>query len=79
MADERPTSRSRNYHDDRYRNRGHKPSRASDYKRDKFERKAPPEFSGKPCHIHGNKANDVSQFSVRYEYLLLARPAKARR
>jgi hypothetical protein len=56
MADERRTSRSRNYRDDRNRNRGYKTSRDSDYKRNKFERKAPPEFSGKPCHIHGNKA-----------------------
>ncbi len=30
--------------------------------------------SVKPCLL-----DDVSQFSVRYEYVLLARPAKARR
>jgi hypothetical protein len=37
-------------------NRGYNPSCDRDYKRDKFERKAPPEFSGKPCRVHGNKA-----------------------
>jgi len=41
MADERRTSRSRDYRDDRNRDRGYK-----DYKRDKSERKAPPEFTG---------------------------------
>jgi hypothetical protein len=56
MADERRTSHSRNYRDDRNRDRGYKMSRDSDYKHDKFERKAPPEFSGKPCHVHGDKA-----------------------
>ena len=57
MADERPTSHSRDYHDDRNRDRGYKPSRDRDYKRDKSERKAPPEFSGKPCRVHdGDKA-----------------------
>ncbi len=56
MADERRTSHSHNYLDDRNRDRGYKTSRNSDYKRDKFERKAPPEFSGKPCHVHGDKA-----------------------
>jgi len=56
MADKRRTSRSRNYRDDCYLNRGHKPSCDSDYNRDKFKRKAPPEFSGKPCHVHGDKA-----------------------
>ncbi len=50
------TSCSRNYCDDRNRDRSYKPSRDSDHKRDKFERKAPPEFSGKPCHVHGDKA-----------------------
>ena len=54
MADERRTSHSRDYCDEH--NRGYKPSRDRDYKRDKSERKAPPEFSGKPCHIHGDKA-----------------------
>ena len=57
MADECRTSRSRNYCDDCNRDRGYKTSRDSDYKRDKFERKAPPEFSGKPCHVHGDNAN----------------------
>ncbi len=56
MADERCTSRSRNYRDDRNCDRGYKTSRDSDHKRKKSERKAPPEFSGKPCHVHGNKA-----------------------
>jgi hypothetical protein len=56
MADERPTSHSRDYHDDRNRDRGYKPSRDRDYKRDKSERKAPPEFFGKPCRVHGDKA-----------------------
>jgi hypothetical protein len=56
MADKRRTSRSRNYRDGRYRDRGHKLSRDSDYKHDKSERKAPPEFSGKPCYVHGDKA-----------------------
>jgi len=44
MADERRTSRSRSYRDDRNHDRGYKSSRDSDYKRDKSERKAPPEF-----------------------------------
>jgi hypothetical protein len=56
MANERRTSRSRDYRDDRNRDRGYKPSRDRDYKRDKSERKAPPEFSGKPCCVHGDKA-----------------------
>ena len=56
MADERRTSHSRDYRDDRNRNRGYKPSRDRDYKRNKSERKAPPEFSGKPCRVHGDKA-----------------------
>ena len=55
-ANKRRTSRSRNYRDNRNCDRGYKPSRDSDHKRDKFERKAPPEFSGKPCHVHGDKA-----------------------
>jgi hypothetical protein len=45
MADERHTSRSREYRDDRNRDRGYKPSRDRD-KRDKSERKALPEFAG---------------------------------
>jgi len=56
MADERRTSRSRDYRDDHSRNRGYKPSCDGDYKCDKSKRKAPPEFSGKPCHVHGDKA-----------------------
>jgi len=56
MADEHRTSRSRTYRDDRNRDRGYKTSRDSEHKRDKSERKAPPEFAGKPCHIHGDKA-----------------------
>jgi len=52
MADERRTSRSRNYHDDCYHDRGYKTSR----KCNKSKQKAPPEFSGKPCHVHGDKA-----------------------
>jgi len=56
MANECRTSRSRNYPDDRYYDCGYKTSRDSDHKCDKSERKAPPEFSGKPCHVHGDKA-----------------------
>jgi hypothetical protein len=57
MADERHTSRSRDYRDDRNRDCGYKPScNSRDYKRDKSKKKAPPEFSGKPCRIHGDKA-----------------------
>jgi hypothetical protein len=56
MAEERRTSRSRDYRDDRNRDRGYKLSRDKDFKRDKSERKAPPEFTGKPCHVHGDKA-----------------------
>jgi hypothetical protein len=56
MANERHTSRSRDYRDDRNRNRGYKLSCDRDYKRDKSKRKAPPEFSGKPCRVHGDKA-----------------------
>jgi len=56
MANERRTSRSRTYRDDRNRDRGYKMSRDSKHKRDKSERKAPPEFTGKPCHVHGDKA-----------------------
>jgi len=56
MADERRTSHGCSYRDDHNRDRGYKTSRDSDYKRDKSERKAPPEFTGKPCHVHGEKA-----------------------
>jgi len=56
MANKRRTSRSCNYRNDRNRDRGYKTSRDSDYKHDKSERKAPPEFSGKPCYVHGDKA-----------------------
>jgi len=56
MADEHRTSRSRSYRDNRNRNRGYKMSCDSDYKCDKSEQKAPPEFSGKSCHVHGDKA-----------------------
>jgi len=56
MADKRRTSRSRTYRDDRNRDRGYKTSCDSEHKRDKSERKALPEFAGKPCHIHGDKA-----------------------
>ena len=56
MADERRTSRSRDYCDDHNHDRGYKLSRDRDYKCDKSEQKAPPEFSGKPCHVHGDKA-----------------------
>jgi hypothetical protein len=56
MADERRTSRSRNYRDNRNRDRGYKTSRDSEYKCDKSVRKAPPEFIGKPCHVHGDNA-----------------------
>jgi hypothetical protein len=55
MADEHRTSRSRDYRNDRNRDRGYKMSRDRDYKRDKSEQKAPPEFTGKPCRVHGNK------------------------
>ncbi len=48
--------RNSNYRDDRNHDRGYKTSRDNDYKRNKSERKAPPEFSGKPCHVHGDKA-----------------------
>jgi hypothetical protein len=61
MADERRTSRSHNYRDDRNRDRGYKMSHDSDDKRDKFEGKAPPEFAGKPCHVHGDKAKHTYQ------------------
>ena len=56
MANERRTSRSCNYCDDRNRDRGYKTSHDSDHKHNKSERKAPPEFLGKPCHVHGDKA-----------------------
>jgi len=56
MADERRTSRSRTYRDNRNCDRGYKTSRHSEHKCDKSERKAPPEFTGKPCHVHGDKA-----------------------
>jgi hypothetical protein len=58
MADKRRTSpsRSRSYRDDRNCDRGYKTSRDSNYKCDKSKQKAPPEFSGKPCHVHGDKA-----------------------
>jgi len=63
MADESRTSRSRNYRDDRNRDRGYKTSRDSKHKRDKSERKAPPEFTGKPCHVHGDKAKHTYEES----------------
>jgi len=47
MANEHRTSRSCSYRDDRNHDRGYKMSRGSDYKRDKSERKAPPEFTGR--------------------------------
>jgi hypothetical protein len=56
MADGRRTSRSCNYCDDCNRDRGYKPSCDSGYKCDRPERKAPLEFTSKPCHAHGNKA-----------------------
>ena len=56
MTDECRTSRSHVYHDDHNRDRGYKLSRDSGHKRKKPERKALPEFSGKPCHVHGDKA-----------------------
>jgi len=56
MANERRTSRSRNYCNDRNRDRGYKTSRDSNHKRNKSEWKAPPEFTDKPCHFHGDKA-----------------------
>jgi hypothetical protein len=56
MADKRRTSRSCDYREDRNRDRGYKLSCDRDYKRDMSEQKAPPEFSGKPCHVHGDKA-----------------------
>jgi hypothetical protein len=56
MADECHTSRSRNYCDDRNRDRGLKMYHDSEHKCDKFKRKAPPKFTGKPCHVHGDKA-----------------------
>jgi len=59
MADERRTSRSHNYRDNRNCDRGYKTSRDSDHKRDKSERKAPLEFTGKPCHVHGDKAKNT--------------------
>jgi len=61
MADERRTSRSRNYRDDRNHDRGYKTSRDSDHKHDKSERKAPPEFTGQPCHVHGDKAKHTDE------------------
>jgi len=59
MANESRTSRSRNYHDDHNHDRGYKTSRDSDYKHDKSKQNAPPEFSGKPCHVHGDKAKHI--------------------
>jgi len=56
MADKRRTSRSHSYCVDRNHDHGYKTSRDSDHKRDKSERKAPPEFTGKPCHVHGDKS-----------------------
>jgi len=56
MADEPRTSRSRNYCDDRNRDRGYKTSRDNEHKRDKSKWKALPEFAGIPCHVHGDKA-----------------------
>jgi len=56
MADECRTLRSRSHRDNRNRDRGYKTSCDSDYKCDKSERKAPPEFTAKPCHVHGDKA-----------------------
>ena len=56
MANECHTLRSCNYRNDRNHNRGYKTSRDSDQKRDKSERKAPLEFTSKPCHDHGDKA-----------------------
>ena len=50
------TSRSCNYPDDRNCDHGYKLSHDSGNKCEKHKRKAPPEFSGKPCHVHGNKA-----------------------
>jgi len=61
MADERRTSHSCSYRDNRNRNHGSKTYCNSNYKRDKSERKAPPEFSGKPCHVHGDKAKHTYQ------------------
>ena len=56
MVDERCTSCSCSYRGNRNRDRGYKMSCNSDYKRDKSEQKDPPEFTGKPCHVHGDKA-----------------------
>jgi len=56
VAGERRTLRSRNYCDDHNRDRGYKTSRDSDHKRNKSKRKASPEFTGKPCHVHSDKA-----------------------
>jgi len=56
MADERRTSRSRNYRDGRNCDHSYKTSRNSNHKCDKSKRKALPEFTGKSCHVHGDKA-----------------------
>ncbi len=56
MDDGRHTSRSRDYCIDRNRNPSYKPSCNSGYKHDRPKRKATPEFTGKPCHVHDNKA-----------------------
>jgi hypothetical protein len=56
MADERRASRRREYRDNCNCDCGCKLSRDSNYKQDKSERKALLEFSGKPCHVHGDKA-----------------------
>ena len=56
MAGEHHTSRSHNYCNDCSRDRGYKTSRESDDKCYKFKQKAPQEFSGKHCHVHGDKA-----------------------
>jgi len=56
MADGCRTSRSRSYCDDRNRDCVYKTFRDNDYKCDKSKGKAPLEFTGKPCHVHGDKA-----------------------
>jgi len=50
------TSRSRNYCDDRNHDCSYKTSRDSDHRRNRSKLKALPEFTGKPCHVHGDKA-----------------------
>jgi hypothetical protein len=56
MADGCRTSPSHDYCNDCNCNHGYKPSCDNGYNCNRPEQKAPPEFTGSPCHVHGNKA-----------------------